>query len=169
MNIVSKLKQAKSANSCQHIKVNGVRCASPALRERSYCYFHQSQRDLRKLRFKHPQGTFELPLLEDANAIHLAVQDVAAALIQKRIDRQLSGQLLFALQIAQSNLKFIDFEPRQLREDDPSQVSPVLQGLMDELAKPLLPPVEDYERKKPAASAEASPKKEAEPDSIPAG
>jgi len=150
---LAKLKKANNSNRCQHFKVNGVRCASPALREHSYCYFHQSQRDLRKLRFKNPQGGFELPLLEDANAIHIAVQEVAAALVQGRIDRQLSGQLLFALQIAQSNLKFIDFEPQQLRaEDDPSQGSEVLKLLFDALENPY-PPIEGNE-KKSAASAE---------------
>lgn len=152
---IAKAQKAKTAKLCQHIKVNGVRCASPAVRERSYCYFHQSQGDLRKIRFKNPHGGFELPLLEDANAIHIAVQEVAAALIQGRIDRQLSGQLLFALQIAQSNLKFIDFEPQQLRaEDDPSQCSPVLELLMEALEKPYHSQFEDEDKKKPAASAE---------------
>jgi hypothetical protein len=155
----SKLRKANDSNRCHHIKINGVRCASPAVRERSYCYFHQSQRDLRKLRFKNPQGGFELPLLEDANAIHIAVQEVAAALIQNRIDRQLSGQLLFALQIAQSNLRFIDFEPQQLRaEDDPSQTSDVLKLLLEELEKPY-PRLDDNDAapaKKPAASGESN-------------
>lgn len=155
MNIASKLKKAKSANSCQHIKINGVRCASPALRERSYCYFHRSQRDLRRLRFKNPQGGFELPLLEDANAVHIALQEVAAALIQGRIDRQLSGQLLFALQIAQSNLKFIDFEPQQLRaEQDPAEASEVLKILMDALENPFPRQNEDEDKKKPATKIE---------------
>lgn len=152
--LASKLKKADSTNRCHHFKVNGVRCASPALRDRSYCYFHQSQRDLRKLRFKNPSGSFELPLLEDANAIHIAVQEVAAALIQGRIDRQLSGQLLFALQIAQSNLKFIDFEPQQLRADDASQSSEVLKLLFDALENPY-PRIDDEPAKKPASSETA--------------
>jgi hypothetical protein len=25
---------------CQHIKVNGAQCGSPAVREHNYCYFH---------------------------------------------------------------------------------------------------------------------------------
>ena len=26
---------------CQHIKVNGIQCGSPALKDRKFCYFHQ--------------------------------------------------------------------------------------------------------------------------------
>jgi hypothetical protein len=30
---------------CEHIKKNGIRCGSPALRGRCFCHFHQYWRD----------------------------------------------------------------------------------------------------------------------------
>jgi len=161
MYTLTKIRKAKSIPQCQHIKVDGVRCASPAVREHSYCYFHQSQRDRRRLRFKNPTGGFELPLLEDANSIQIAIQDVQAAVIQGRIDQRLAGLLFFSLQIAQSNLKFINFEPEQLRtESDPSQGSEVIKLLLKALDEPYPESIDSPRKlesesdpgKKPAAS-----------------
>jgi len=81
--------------------------------------------------------SFELPLLEDANSIQIAIQDVQAAVNQGRMDQRLAGLLFFSLQIAQSNLKFINFEPEQLRtESDPSQGSEVIKLLLKALDEP---------------------------------
>jgi hypothetical protein len=37
--------------TCQHIKKNGIRCGSPALRGRSFCYFHTRWRETHSRRF----------------------------------------------------------------------------------------------------------------------
>jgi hypothetical protein len=124
----------KKAEECQHIKANGLRCLSPALRERRYCFFHQRTHDLRRLRLRHPNSRIQLPLLEDAESIQIAIQEVADAITQDRIDPRRAGLLLFALQTASSNLKHADFEPKKLREyADPAQQSPIVKLLMDEL------------------------------------
>ena len=70
----------KSVARCQHIKVNGTQCGSPALREEQYCYFHMRWRGGSKfteaLRKREMSG---LPILEDANSIQvgLARSDVS--------------------------------------------------------------------------------------------
>jgi len=33
-----------SVPTCQHLKVNGIRCGCPALRNRRFCYFHDESR-----------------------------------------------------------------------------------------------------------------------------
>jgi hypothetical protein len=124
----------KKPSLCEHIKVNGLRCASPALGQRRHCYFHHRMHDLRRLRLRHPNSRIQLPLLEDATSIQVAIQEVADAIVQERIDHRRAGLLLFALQTATSNLKNLDTEPKKLRETaDPFQESVIARILMEEL------------------------------------
>src|SRR6202041_110736 len=60
---------------CQHVKVNGVQCASPALRRKPYCYFHERVQYERKLAAedKSAARNFGFPLFEDANSIQVAL------------------------------------------------------------------------------------------------
>ena len=118
---------------CQHIKTNGIRCGSPALRDHRYCFFHQRAHDLRRMRREKPHNRIHIPLLEDGNAIQLAIQEVAEAIAEDRIDARRAGLLLFAFQTAASNLKRVDFEPQQLREETEPALSPIMQFLYDEL------------------------------------
>src|SRR5438270_10926732 len=132
---------------CEHIKANGLRCGSPALRERRYCYFHFCAHDLRRRRRQHPTAPFVLPLLEDANSIQMAIQQVAEAVLEERIDNKRAGLVLFALQIAACNLKNTDFEPQQLREAT-EQVSPAISEIMDLLLREMDgPPEADVPKK----------------------
>ena len=99
---------------CHHIKVNGIQCGSPALRTKKFCYFHHQWR--RSHRIRHPrQGapiTFcDLPPLEDANSIQLALMQVTRLLLSGRIDHKTAGLVLYALQTASSNLKNLNLEP----------------------------------------------------------
>ena len=60
---------------CQHVKVNGTQCGSPALRRRRRCYFHEEVR-VERAKSKADQFSqrgFEMPVLEDANAVQVAL------------------------------------------------------------------------------------------------
>ena len=94
---------------CQHMKTNGVWCGSPALRHKPFCFFHDQWR--RHHSKASPGAGFELPLLEDANAIQLALQRVIHAILRGQLDTKTAGLILYALQTASSNLKRTDFEP----------------------------------------------------------
>lgn len=92
---------------CQHIKKNGSQCGSPALRDRQFCYFHDRCRPLIQnvngsARF--PPAPFFLPLLEDANSIQQALGKICQHLLHRGLDPKKAGQLLYALQIASTNL-----------------------------------------------------------------
>jgi hypothetical protein len=119
---------------CQHTKANGLQCGSPALRDHRFCYFHQRTRDLHHLRRRRPEMRLYIPLLEDANAVQIAIQQVAEAIVEERIDPKRAGLLLFAFQTAACNLKNTDFEPQKLREE------------MGELSEPLNPFIESLAR-----------------------
>ncbi len=99
---------------CQHLKVNGVQCGSPALRRRRHCYFHDHMLD-GKRRFANrqevkPRAVFSMCLLEDANAVQLAVMQVLQLLGSGQMDTKTAGLMLYGLQIASSNLRHTTFE-----------------------------------------------------------
>jgi hypothetical protein len=95
--------------TCKHVKANGEFCGSPALRGREYCYFHltvlgrrlRTQKHIMKGENHYPQ----LPTLEDANSIQMALMQVMEALLRDQIDTKVAGLLLYGLQIASSNLQ----------------------------------------------------------------
>src|SRR5947209_5044271 len=143
----------KKIPQCEHIKANGLRCGSPALRQRRYCYFHFCAHDLRRRRRQQPNAPFVLPLLEDANSIQMAIQQVAEAVLEERIDNKRAGLVLFALQTAACNLKNTDFEPKQLREpeEQSSAISPIVELLLREMDRP---PDAEAPKKPPVTSSE---------------
>ena len=101
------------ASRCQHIKVNGTQCGSPALRKQRFCFFHQQWRSKRV----HINGdaarrpaSITLPVFEDANSIQIAVMQVTRLLLSGQIDHKTAGLTLYALQIASSNLARTSFE-----------------------------------------------------------
>jgi hypothetical protein len=136
---------ASFPNRCQHIKVNGTQCGSPALRRNRFCYFHKRHHEERIAlhadrakndRAKNDQAendrakaarrrnaAIDLPVLEDANSIQVSLMQIMRLLIAGQIDPKTAGLLLYALQTASSNLRGTRFEPN--RNDvilDPSSV-----------------------------------------------
>jgi len=104
-----------SIRRCQHIKVNGTQCGSPAAREHSYCYFHvRWHRKGRQVNeYFQEQEILVLPTLEDANSIQVGLAEVMRQLATQMIDHRTAALMLYALQIASTNVKFTSFEPEQ--------------------------------------------------------
>ena len=97
---------------CQHIKVNGTQCGSPALRDSKCCYYH--------IRYHWPElealpdnneWRKRLPTLEDANSVQVALADVMERLVLQEIDHKTAALMLYALQTASMNLKRTSLEP----------------------------------------------------------
>src|SRR5664279_104815 len=96
---------------CRHLKEDGTFCQMPALRERNYCFFHLRERG-RRLRMaqeaaRQRSRPLVLPPFEDMTAVNAGLTLVAVALAFRRIDQRTAGLLLYALQQAASNLKFM--------------------------------------------------------------
>ncbi len=87
-----------NAPRCQHLKLNGSRCAAPARRHQQFCVFHETAHS------RKPED--EVRLVEDAMSLQLAlaqtIRELAkpGAVCEKRIALK-----LYALQIASSNLR----------------------------------------------------------------
>jgi hypothetical protein len=118
-----------TAPRCQHVKVSGTQCGSPALRNKTLCFFHQQNRPLPiecYADIEWATGEIYLPALEDAHSIQTVIRQVIQMTMQKRIERKTASLLLYGLQIASSNLKRIDQEKPQPDEvvTDPEDLSP---------------------------------------------
>jgi hypothetical protein len=102
-----------SIRRCQHIKVNGTQCGSPALRDAKYCHFHmqwsQKNREI-NMNFNE-RGTITLPTLEDANSIQVGLTEVMRLLVTNQIDHRTAALLLHALRTASVNIKHTSLEP----------------------------------------------------------
>lgn len=115
---------------CRHIKTNGERCGSPALRDQTHCYFH------RNLTARHPrplpepiptiihpldptrephlaaiQPTLNLPALEDRESIQLAASMIIGALARNTLDTRRAVTLLYGLQVASANARQLNLSP----------------------------------------------------------
>jgi hypothetical protein len=103
-------------NRCQHLKINGTQCGSPALRRNRFCFFHKRFQDerihLATDRKRRAAATFILPVLEDANSIQVALMQVMRLLVSQQIESKVASLLLYALQTASANLRMTEFKPR---------------------------------------------------------
>ena len=105
-----------AAPRCRHIKVNGTQCGSPALRNKNFCFYHQQNRPMSVPCYyeqEYPLGEIDLPLFEDAHSIQAVLRQVVQMVLQKRLERKTASLLLYALQIASSNLKRMELEKPQ--------------------------------------------------------
>src|SRR5580700_2769053 len=102
---------------CQHIKVNGTLCGSPALRRNRFCYFHKLYQEERielnsdKARRRRRNATIALPVLEDANSIQVSLMQIMRLIVAGQIDGKTAGLLLYALQTASATLPRVRSEP----------------------------------------------------------
>jgi hypothetical protein len=100
---------------CEHLKVNGTQCGSPALRRNHFCYFHKRWHETRIVlnanRARRGSAALDLPVLEDANSVQVSLMQVMRLILSGQVDPKTAGLLLYALQTASSNLRRIDFEP----------------------------------------------------------
>lgn len=103
---------------CQHVKTNGTQCGSPALRRRRHCFFHDKiRRERAKIAANaSAQRRFDLPLLEDANSVQVALMKVIQMLGCGQMDHKTAGLILYALQTASVNLRNTDFEAGEVTD-----------------------------------------------------
>jgi hypothetical protein len=86
---------------CTHIKVNGIRCGSPSLRQEVFCYFHQ--RMIRGVRTPPKSRLHPIANFEDPQAIQASLMEVVNALVRNHIDVPRARLILRALSITARN------------------------------------------------------------------
>src|SRR5580693_1187590 len=108
----------ENVNRCQHVKMNGTQCGSPALRCRRLCFFHvrcQEQRT-RIVENQFKQARFVVPVLEDANAVQMALMQVMELLGNGQMEHKTAALMLYALQTASCNLRNTEFEAEDVED-----------------------------------------------------
>ena len=118
-----------TAARCRHIKISGTQCGSPALRNKIFCFYHHKNRPLPVECYsdiEYATDEIDLPFFEDAHSIQAVIRQVVQMVLQKRLERKTASLLLYALQIASSNLKRMELEKPQ-----PEQVVTDLEPVVD--------------------------------------
>jgi hypothetical protein len=98
-----------------HIMVDGAHCGSPAMRHNRFCYHHKRQHEQRiALSADRARNSrtlpFTLPVLEDASSIQVSLTQIMRLLADGQIERKTASLMLYALQIATTNLHDTSFE-----------------------------------------------------------
>jgi hypothetical protein len=86
--------------ACRHIKTNGLRCGSPALRGHQFCYYHSKTHSIGTEPAHARFLPLQLPAPEDPAAIQLSVALINNAILTGRIDLKKATTLFMGLRIA---------------------------------------------------------------------
>ena len=110
---LARLAQANQARRCVHVKPNGLRCGSPAMRGDPFCFFHD--------RWYNQPAEDTFPSLEDGNGVQLALMQVAERLRREAfragsINPRLVQALVFVLKVAGQNARHTTFDGAGLRD-----------------------------------------------------
>jgi hypothetical protein len=90
---------------CQHLKVDGKRCGSPAMKGKRMCYFHEQSRKLYRNRVGPAPILAGFPIIEDARSVQIALNQVMQALVHRAIDHRSAAQILFGLQMSAEQVR----------------------------------------------------------------
>lgn len=91
---LERLKAANGAKRCEHVKLNGKTCGSPALRGQQYCHYHGQAH----------APVFELPVIEDQASLQIAFSRLAQQVMAEKVNAPQARLLLQILQSAARNL-----------------------------------------------------------------
>jgi len=89
---------------CGRAKLEGGACGSPALKGKSFCYYHDPSRQ-RRTKAVRARYFLELTMLETGGAVQAALSETLQALASNEIGSRLGGRLLYALQLASTGKK----------------------------------------------------------------
>ena len=88
---------------CQHLKNDGVRCGSPALRGKPFCFTHNRVHNGTQIAANH--SCHVLPMLKSQRDIRVAATTILRDLRDGRIDYELARLMASTLRLANSTLK----------------------------------------------------------------
>jgi hypothetical protein len=105
-----------SVKLCEQRKTNGDPCHSPALHGKRFCHFHQvmgpSPIDINNAE-SNPSLHVYLPQLENAASIQSAISEVCEMMLHRRIEPKEASALFYAMQVASTNLGFLNGNKNQ--------------------------------------------------------
>ena len=104
------LEKAHRAARCQHVRLNGKPCGSPAVSGEQHCHFHgMAKTDL----------CLELPVIEDSRSFQIAVMRLCKQIAKGAIEPANAKIMLQALELALDNIRKSGTALGPVREDSP--------------------------------------------------
>lgn len=98
------LERANQAPRCCFPKSSGELCKAPKMKGRDYCCMHLAMT-------RAEEDAFELPPLDDPNAIQVAITNAARGVMKGTLDEKRAMRLAYYLQLAVTNVGRVNFEP----------------------------------------------------------
>jgi len=117
-----------SDEACQQMKLDGEPCRAAALRGKKFCYYHLHSGpppEEVSNRLVIPQVQFHVPLLDDATSIQATISVVCEHLLHRRLEPKKAGILLYALQVASSNLSHVNEDRNQKKNGESNSTKPL--------------------------------------------
>ena len=113
------------AARCQHIKDSGTRCGSPALRGFDFCFYHR-RANTPVLEPRNAEAF--IPVLENGEAVGLAVTNILRALSADMIDSKKAYAMFYGIQLMGMAFKH-RANPDQ--QDIEEELSPAMEAIVD--------------------------------------
>jgi hypothetical protein len=111
---------------CRHIKPNGYKCRSAALRNAPYCYFHDRLHRLALHEKETATRPLDLPFPEDRAAVLMSLGMIFKKMGARKLDPKRTAHFLYGLQIASQN---VDREPAILPRNTVINITHTKDGL----------------------------------------
>ncbi len=96
------LEKARQAARCTHLHTNGEQCRAPRVKDRELCHMHARLLEVRTEKL-------DLPPLEDANSIQVAIMKLQKVVIDGTLDHKQIGYLSNLIKIAAWNVSRTNF------------------------------------------------------------
>ncbi len=114
-----------SVKLCEQRKANGDPCQSPALHGKRFCHFHEVMGpppiNIDNNESIPPSHVY-LPQLEDAASIQSAISEVCEMMLHRRIEPKEATALFYAMQVASTNMAFLNANKNQKLNSQTSSV-----------------------------------------------
>ena len=121
------------APRCEHTKIDGTPCRSPAEKAGRFCFFHARWREehVNLNQKSSAPAAIDLPVLDDPYSIQVVLSQIMRLLLTGEIENKTAGLLLYALQTASYNLGQMAKQVKTQKEEDRDRDLP--EGLFDAL------------------------------------
>ena len=113
---------------CQQVKIDGVRCGSPAIKNQRLCYFHHMQllaRPENRASIVPYDVYIDIPVLENDASIQVAITHIIRLLLSREVDQRTAALVLYGLQTSAAVARRGPIEP------DPAEVVSDFKQLME--------------------------------------
>jgi hypothetical protein len=112
---------------CEHIKDNGVRCGTPAIRGRHFCYYHSRAHRPHAIVGEY---NYCAPIPESREALQIAVAHVLQALSNGKLERKVANSMFYGLHLATKILRMPETAAKPAPPDVVREITPAMHGIL---------------------------------------